>query len=226
MTISAVLPTDKYELVDVLNTPPVGTLDDPAKFKSNERPCKCRHSILIHQLTVLQGPVCRSAICAEKLFSRIAFEPSDADLLPEGAQPAGVEVLDMEIPDVKPADRKGKGKAKAVKPKRAIRRILDSDEESEIKDDISGFVVHSDEGEEENDVRRGSSKRLGKRGAIVVSSDDEIEEYPEDKEVLFGAPKKATVFAKPAPRFLPSTKMKVRAARYAYRPISDTIPSI
>lgn len=115
----------------------------------------------------------------------------------------------------------GLGKGKGVKRKRATHKVvLDSDdiiiseaesEEEEDDEDMDDFIVQSDEDEEEKDARRKLRKRLGKRRAIVVDSDDEIEDSPEDKEVLFGA-KKAPASGEPIklmPRFLPSTKMKV-----------------
>jgi hypothetical protein len=114
-----------------------------------------------------------------------------------------------------------KGKGKGTKRKRATRNIvLDSDDvilsetESEKDDedeDMGDFIVQSDD-EGDKDIRRNLKKRLGKRRAIAVDSDDEIEDSPEDKEVLFGA-KKAPApgeAIKLMPRFLPSTKMKVR----------------
>lgn len=167
------------------------------------------------------GPVCRGDICREKLFPRSAFEPSDKDLYPEAEDDVVDEDYDA------PPSRAQKGKArKGKKPSRAG-RPLDSDDEmgdepvtgsdddyveADEDDDISDFIVHSDEDEEEKDARRLLKKRLGKkRMNVVLDSDDELG-TPEEKEVIFGARKKARlseVAIKLMPRFLPSTKMKV-----------------
>lgn len=152
--------------------------------------------------------------------------PSDADLLPgtENSKPdsdAEMEDLTIFVKDHK-GKGKGKGKAKPKKVKRAARRIvLDSDDiipseaesdDEKDDDDISDFIVESDEDEEEKDARRELKKRLGKKKAFVVlDSDEEMEDTPEESEVLFGArkPPVSDGVAKLMPRFLPSTKMKV-----------------
>ena len=122
---------------------------------------------------------------------------------------------------------KGKGKAKKTKkPSRARRSFAHSDvemgdevdtgsEDDYVEDDddedISDFIVQSDE-DEEKDVRRALKKRLGKkRMNTVFDSDDELETI-EEKDVIFGVRKKARLSEeaiKLLPRFLPSTKMKV-----------------
>lgn len=83
---------------------------------------------------------------------------------------------------------------------------------SEEDDDMTDFIVESDEDEEEKDVRRALKRRLGKRKSfIVLDSDEEMADTPEEKEVIFGA-KKVPVSEKEIAtmsRFLPSTKMKV-----------------
>lgn len=187
-------------LVDVINTPMVNAVQEPPKFKANERPC----------------PACRSPICSGKLFTRAAFVPSDADLLPGNENPEADSNMEMEDCTISAKDRKGKGK-----PKRAARRlILDSDDvtvseaesdDEEVGDDMGDFIVEDDEDEEEKDARRELKKRLGKRKALVVlDSDEEREETPEESEVLFGARKAPASDGaiKLMPRFLPSTKMK------------------
>lgn len=165
----------------------------------------------------------------EKLFTREAFQPSDKDLEPEAGAPTDVEMTDVtNLPE---------GSGKGVKRKRATRKVvLDSDDiiiseaesESEEEDeDMDDFIVQSDEDEEEKDARRMVRKRLGKRRAIVVDSDDEIEDSPEDKEVLFGA-KKATASGEPIklmPRFLPSAKMKVCTVMKLLIIPTNTLPS-
>ncbi|KAJ7336392.1 SNF2 superfamily protein [Mycena albidolilacea] len=194
-------------LDDVLATPRPEHAND--RYKADERPC----------------PACRSPICSEKLFASAAFEPGDKDLQGDVGEDSDVEMLDEK--PVKPAS-KGKGKAKA-KAKRLARKsaakkfiVLDSSDveaeaeqdsasEDDYKDsDMSDFIVESDEDEEEKDARLAVKKR-GKRRAIttIVDSDDEMEEVPEEKEVVFGKkPRLSKAEIKVMPRFLPSTKMK------------------
>ncbi|KAJ6590535.1 SNF2 superfamily protein [Mycena vulgaris] len=199
-------------LHDVLQTPlpdQAGNGEAP-KYKADERPC----------------PACRSAICSEKLFPSAAFAPSDKELQGDGNGDSDIEMLDAE--PAKPAPKgKGKAKAKAKRPTRksAARKfvVLDSsdaevDEEMASEDDagdsdLSDFIVESDEDEDEKDARRNLKKRIGKRRAIILDSDDEDEvvndDTPEEKEVLFGAkPKLSKEAIKLMPRFLPSKKMK------------------
>jgi hypothetical protein len=167
----------------------------------------------------LQGPACRSPICSEKLFTRAAFMPSDTDLLPGNLEAASD--VEMEDHTISAKVHKGKGRAKPKKPKRAARcLVLDSDDiivsdvesdDEEVDDEMSDLIVESDEDEEEKDARRELKKRLGKRKVtVVLDSDEEMEDTPEESEVLFG--RKAPVsdgVVKLMPRFLPSTKMKV-----------------
>jgi hypothetical protein len=161
------------------------------------------------------GPSCRTAICKDKLFSRKAFEPTDAELVKGEDKPITIDVddSDVEMPAVseisKPSQGKGKGKAKRTA---GFSRVLDSEEEEEEADaydsDMSDFIVQSDEDEEEKNARLKIKKRLGKRRAIIVDSEDE--DYEED--VIFGAKPDKSVpkgEIKLMPRFLPSTKMKV-----------------
>ena len=54
------------------------------------------------------GPVCRSAVVKEKLFSHAAFEPSDADLNLMGEQYEDVVMVDSDDEPLK------KSKAKAA----------------------------------------------------------------------------------------------------------------
>jgi hypothetical protein len=165
------------------------------------------------------GPSCRTAICKAKLFSRKAFEPTDAELVKGEDKPIAIDVddSDVEMPAVseisKPPQGKGKGKAKAKKRTAGFSRVLDSEEEEEEEEDaydsdMSDFIVQSDEDEEEKNGRLKIKKRLGKRRAIVVDSEDEDCE----EDVIFGAKPDKSVpkdEIKLMPRFLPSTKMKV-----------------
>ncbi|KAJ7039861.1 SNF2 superfamily protein [Mycena alexandri] len=176
--------------------------------KDDERPC----------------PACRTPISADQVFPSAAFQPSDKDLTDATGGDSDIEMLDS-----KPAKAasKGKGKAKAKRParKNSAKKyiVLDSsdveaEEESASEDDdkdsdMSDFIVESDEDEDEKDARLVMKKRLGKRRAIttIIDSDDElVDDTPEEKEVLFGAPKKKLTKeeVKLLPRFLPSTKMK------------------
>ncbi|KAF7976186.1 hypothetical protein HWV62_7352 [Athelia sp. TMB] len=148
----------------------------------------------------------------EKLFSRHAFEPTEADLNPEAVKP---EVEDIDIkPDLldvfedalpAKADRKGKGKAKRA------RRVADSedDSEGEADSDLDDFIVQSDEDEDDKNSRLVAKKRLGKNRAIV-ESDSESDE--EEREVIHGRSMRSDAYndvdVKMLPRFLPSTKMK------------------
>ncbi|KAJ7770573.1 SNF2 superfamily protein [Mycena metata] len=175
--------------------------------KADERPC----------------PACRTPISADQVFQSAAFQPSDKDLADATGGDSDIEMLDS-----KPASKdKGKGKAKTKRParKNSAKKyvVLDSSdveakeesasEDDEKDSDMSDFIVESDEDEDEKDARLVMKKRLGKRRAIttIVDSDDEImDDTPEEKEVLFGAPKKKLTKeeVKLLPRFLPSTKMK------------------
>lgn len=179
---------------------------------------------------VLLGPVCRSSITAEKLFSRSAFEPSEEDLDPSLSKPKTKADTNEDPNSVFWRTNKGKGKAKAKakakgKPKPKSKRVtvIDSgdecySEEEEVEEDdddnMSDFIVDSDEDEdyEEKSASRAIKKRLTKR-TIVLDSDDEIP----DEQVIFGL--KPVTKPTPAahdgpvmmmPKFLPSTKMKVR----------------
>ncbi|KAG6905532.1 hypothetical protein DXG01_002192 [Tephrocybe rancida] len=175
--------------IDVLNTPVVVIPDEPAKYKANERPC----------------PVCRSAVCTEKLFSRTAFLPSDVELLPGTPD----EDVKMEGADTS-VDPKGKGEARLKRLRRSV--ASDSDAES-FDDDMSDFIVKDDENEEEKDACLFLKKRLGKRKATVILDSDD-EETPEEREVLFGQkiPRSAEA-SKPKPKVLASTKMKYMMER-------------
>jgi hypothetical protein len=108
------------------------------------------------------------------------------------------------------ASRKNKGKVTDGY-KHAVdgRNWVETDENGD--DDMSDFIVQSDEDEEAKDARRSLKKHLGKRRVnVVLDSDDEVD-TPEEKEVLFGLREKGGISAeilKRMPRFLPSSKMK------------------
>lgn len=142
----------------------------------------------------------------DKLFSRCAFEPTDAEL----AEKSGIRsegLVDENMSEIFEDTVKVKGKAK----KRSARRIVDSedDTEGELDNDLDDFIVQSDEDESEKDARRAERKRLGKKAVV---SDSEDESGGEDNEVIYGKKASTPVSQeeiKLLPRFLPSTKMKV-----------------
>ncbi|KAG6855888.1 hypothetical protein H0H87_009686, partial [Tephrocybe sp. NHM501043] len=175
-------------LTDVLNTPEIHIPDYPNKYKANERPC----------------PSCRSAVCEEKLFSRAAFLPSDAELSTETGD-IGVKVDASMSSDIK---GRGKPKGKAVKLDH-----FDANSDEDYDDDMLDFIVEDEEEKEEKDSRRMSKKLLDKRKAIdMLDSNDE--ETPEEKEIFFGRRVPALPEAiKLMPKFLPSTKMKCMMER-------------
>lgn len=169
-------------------------------------------------------------MCREKLFIRAAFEPSDEDLFgdPKKDTEGGNDDVEM-LDDTPKAKGNGKAVAKKTKGKKkaAKLRILDSDDivddietdiesdEEDDDDDLDDFIVQSDEDEEDKDARRVLRTRSAKSKVItVIDSDDEIEEAEEADEVIFGRKKKVQSKGaiKLMPRFLPSTKMKVRLA--------------
>jgi hypothetical protein len=146
------------------------------------------------------------------MFSRQAFEPTDADLDPTVVKPEDGD--DTDIPDIsdvfEDAIKVSKGKGKA---KKRARRIVDSEDDSEggLDSEMEDFIVHSDEDEAEKDARR-AEKRLGKKRAIAkIESDDEMESG-DDREVIYGKKARVSILKEQVellPRFLPSTKMKV-----------------
>ncbi|KZT22721.1 hypothetical protein NEOLEDRAFT_625750 [Neolentinus lepideus HHB14362 ss-1] len=184
---------------NVLNSPHA---DDPndIRYKADERPC----------------PTCRGAISEAKLFSRLAFEPTDKEL----EKTLNPDDERVNVDNVMKKTKKGKGKAKRGNAHRMMyssdaeeANADDIDEEEEDDgadddDDLSDFIVQDDEDEEEKDERRTQKKRLGKARAIVLDSDNE-----EDVEVIYG---KKSPESAPAgdgkirlmSKFLPSTKMK------------------
>lgn len=83
------------------------------------------------------------------------------------------------------------------------RKLAENDDD----DDLSDFIVQSDEDENEKDESRALKKRLGKqRVHVVLDSEDEMD-TPEEKEVLLGVDASNKAFEHL--RFLPSSKMKV-----------------
>ncbi|EKM56552.1 uncharacterized protein PHACADRAFT_207772 [Phanerochaete carnosa HHB-10118-sp] len=180
-------------ITNVLNGAQREDAAEPTRYKMDERPC----------------PTCRSPISADKIFARTAFEPSDEQLSAEKEEPVETQIAG----DTIMVDVKAEGGVKSAKAGRVVRkrrahsrRVLDSDEDVD-DDEMSDFIVESDE-DEEKDARRELKKRLkGKRRAIVLSDD-------EDEDVIFGTKQgKPEAVAGEQPirlmaKFLPSTKMK------------------
>lgn len=155
---------------------------------------------------------CKAAISEQALFSREVFEPTEAELMPEEPPMTfPTRGSSSEAPETRPSRRSSRKRKPA-------RRVIDSDEDFiDDDEDLSDFIVQSDEDEEEKDVRREVKQRLskGKRSArqIVDDSDDEY-----DEDIIHGA--KPDFVATPEqvalmPRFLPSTKMKVNILFHA-----------
>ena len=204
----------KHSSANVLNAAPRQDANEPNEYKADERPC----------------PTCRGHISYNTLFSRHAFEPTNAEL----AAATGMALKDEDddiimIDDIAESDTdvKGKGKARArPAPGRTLRarkarpsRVVESSDE-EDDDSMSDFIVDDDadeeDWEEQRDARREVKLAERNRGARrstrrVVLSDDE------DGEVIFGArptvdiPKEKIALL---PKFLPSTKMKVRSSPF------------
>ncbi|TCD64091.1 hypothetical protein EIP91_004563 [Steccherinum ochraceum] len=189
-------------ITNVLNGAPRHDANEPDQYKADERPC----------------PTCRGAISNDKLFSRSAFEPTDAELAMATGSPIKDEDDDIIMIDDM-ADVKGKGKARATpgrtfRTRKPKRRIVDSDEEDEEEDDgdtsMDDFIVEDDEDEDDWEERRAArraSRRVSKGKASarrIVMSDDE-------DEVIFGARPSIPIPEEKIallPKFLPSTKMK------------------
>ncbi|KAI5120898.1 hypothetical protein M0805_002998 [Coniferiporia weirii] len=185
----------------------------------NERPC----------------PACRASICRDKLFSREAFEPDDDELAVAKSGPKAEEqenflraksgTDDEEMPDItmllsshssqnKPKSRPNRKSNSKQGTKRALkkRRVLDSDEDegagadNDSDDDLSDFIVQSDEDEEGKDARRTLRKRLGKRRA---SSPVDYDDSGNDSVIIGICKQPASEVGdiKVLSRMLPSTKM-------------------
>jgi hypothetical protein len=184
------------------------------------------------------GPSCRGTLDKDRLFKRSAFEPTDKELFGSSEEDASsdVEMADGTVDskyNVK--KRTGKGKAKPkTRGKKVKRAIFDDDEDETIdvdasdndddedyeeeEDDMADFIVDDDEDDEEYMDNKKAQKTagLGRRKAqIILDSDDEVDETPEEKEAVFGRKKKVDENLTPEqvkllPKFLPSTKMMVR----------------
>ena len=155
------------------------------------------------------GPSCRSAISADKIFVREAFEPQDDDLAEASASRCKTEVYsNTELaPHNMRRDLKGKGKAK----KRLRQGYSVDDSDEDYDDDLSDFVV--EDGEVEEKDARCELKPLKRKRMIVESDDDmEFDEYA----AIIGhkEPDLVTDEVKTMSRFLPSTKMKVWIVLY------------
>ncbi|KAI0790352.1 SNF2 family N-terminal domain-containing protein [Abortiporus biennis] len=186
---------------NVINAPAREDANEPNLYKANERPC----------------PNCRKPVCKDMLFSRSAFEPTEAEL--NGDE--DVEMIDSTDTEDEDEEYVGKGKGRAQPApgrtlrKKVVKRYYDSEDDGEhedVDDDLSDFIVEDGEDEHDKDARYVEklktrlSKGKGKKRANVILSDDE-----EDEEIIFGAKPAEPVEPekiKMMPRFLPSTKMK------------------
>ncbi|THH32586.1 hypothetical protein EUX98_g1602 [Antrodiella citrinella] len=199
---------------NVLNGAARQDANEPNQYKADERPC----------------PTCRGPVSEQKLFSRSAFEPTDAEIAAATGAPVKDEVDDEG--DVAMDDVKGKGKARAAPgrtmPVRKARRatLVESDEErSDDEEDayssMDEFIVEEGEGDEDweekrdarREERRASRRAKGKapmkvKNNVILSDDEDNEE---ERTVIFGArpsipiPQETIALL---PKFLPSTKMK------------------
>lgn len=165
------------------------------------------------------GPSCRTAVSKDKIFSRQAFEPTDADLDPTIVKPEGDDILDVSdiFEDAYPGT-KGKGKVK-----KRFRRIVDSedDSEGEMDSEMEDFIVYSDEDEAGKDARRAEKKRLGKKRAATKVESDYDTNSGEDRDVIYGKKTRVSMPKEQVemlPRFLPSTKMKVNKCFRSFGP--------
>ncbi|KAG1726392.1 P-loop containing nucleoside triphosphate hydrolase protein [Suillus lakei] len=178
-------------IANVLNAPFVQDMEDPRKYRSNEKPC----------------PSCRAPISADAIFIREAFEPTNTELSGDASASSDDEM--PEISDMMLRGTKGKNRARRIRKKRAVYDSDDESEDDDDDDDISDFIVEDGEDEAEKDARRDIKKRLRKRRAIVVESDDELD--ADEREVVIGrSPRKVPASigqVKMMSRFLPSTKM-------------------
>ncbi|PPR08294.1 hypothetical protein CVT24_002452 [Panaeolus cyanescens] len=130
-------------------------------------------------------PVCRRTITEEKLFLRSAFEPAEEELNPV-SDDTDVD-MDAGCHALQPGIDKGKAKAQEPESLCAPRGERDQ-----------GKIFHQGDG---NSVQT----------AIVLDSDDEGPDMPEDKGVIFGHNKKSGMHNSEqalTPKFLPSSKMK------------------
>jgi hypothetical protein len=184
---------------------------------------------------LLSGPSCRGTLDKERLFKRSAFEPTDKELfgLSEEDTSSDIEMADGTADNKNDTKkRKGQGNAKSKTRGRKVKRAIldddvidvdasDNDEDEDYEeedDDMADFIVDDDEDDEEYVVNKKAQKTagLGRRKAqIILDSDDEVDETPEEKEAIFGRKKKVDRNLTPEqikllPKFLPSTKMMVR----------------
>ena len=171
------------------------------------------------------GPCCRDPLDAIKLFTRSAFEPTDKELDPNSGSDSDIEVVSDDSDDYFPSQMKGKGKTARRAGNR--RKLLANSGDYDSADDMSDFIVDSDEDEEEKDARRATKNRLGKKRAhVILDSEDEVD-TPEEKEVLLGVRDKAVSDeAINQLRFLPSSKMKVCQSNSAKAYLMRLIVSI
>ncbi|PSR76194.1 hypothetical protein PHLCEN_2v8617 [Hermanssonia centrifuga] len=188
-----VLYVTNFLSINVLNgAHPEEGNEGTATYQADERPC----------------PACRGAISKDRIFSRAAFEPTDTEL--NGTMDGSSHTdEDYEMADVEAAAQTNPKVNTPRRPrKRVSRKVVHGSPDYEDDEDMSDFIMQSDEDEEEKDRRRRARISLGKQKekAILISDDSES-----DDDIVYRA-KRGRIAARqqvqPMPRFLPSTKMK------------------
>ncbi|KAG7091955.1 hypothetical protein E1B28_008344 [Marasmius oreades] len=216
---------------DVLNGPQVQVADDPTKYTEDERPCPaCRGPIHANKLFSRSAfePTDEDLFPPEKLTETdLEMDEVDEFLAPKNHNrkvkkgkklERQISLEDSEdIVDVDAMETVTEAADGSSQPRRSSRAkkntslIVISDEESgdEDEDDsMSDFIVDDDA---DLYAPREPKKKLGKRKfQVVLDSEEEIDDTPEEKEVIFGRKKKPKTAKeiKLTPKFLPSTKMK------------------
>ncbi|KAL0578872.1 hypothetical protein V5O48_003105, partial [Marasmius crinis-equi] len=148
-------------ITNVLNNPYVEVADNPTRYNPDERPC----------------PACRAPIHANKLFSRVAFEPTDQDLFPP-EKPDDAEPEIMEVDEVvKPKKRTTKGKAKKVA-KKVKKPVLAQGPYGVI--DVDAFDTEPEDDGSSSAPRRSSGPGTTTPLVYISDSEDEEEDEYED----------------------------------------------
>ncbi|PCH44932.1 hypothetical protein WOLCODRAFT_145249 [Wolfiporia cocos MD-104 SS10] len=186
-------------ITNVFNSEPIENGDEPVKYRVDECPC----------------PACRGVITKHKLFLLKAFEPSDDMLGASGASGSSEEAEVHDLDDSFAQDERPLLGRTLRKRKCRQRRVYDLEDEQDedYDDDLSDFIVQDGEDEEEKNARHALKKRLGKRRAIVLSDEEDV-----DEDIICGVrpdpPRDLSPEqVKMLPRFLPSTKMKYMMER-------------
>ncbi|KAJ8073759.1 hypothetical protein PM082_012037 [Marasmius tenuissimus] len=203
--------------LNVFNNPHVELADNPIRYQPDERPCPaCRSPINPNRLFMRSAfePTDEDLFPPEKpeksndtdsemmevdtvvpAKKRAAKGKAKAKAAPAVKDLSGVIDIDALASDSE-GDALSKEPRWSDRPgKLPVYVISDSEDDDQEEDagsddSMDDFIVQSDE-DEEKDARREQKKSLGRRRAqIVLDSDDEIEDTPEEKEVIFGTKKK------------------------------------